>query len=865
VFDWLRSRFGWGRGTETARPTPLRARYENAQTTPENQRSWWAVDYLSAKAANSFQVRRILRTRSRHEVANNPILFGVVHSNADDLIDTGPTIQVYTDNAKYNRLVEGSWKEWCEEVGLTEKVRTTKLAKSVDGEGFLITKTVEDLEHPVKLYPCDVEADQITTPVPKNIGELWVDGLELHPVTGKPTHYTVLKTHPGDYFFPDLNPLATERIQARHVVHWFTQSRPGQVRGVPIFTPSLDLFSELRAYRKAVLGAAEIAADYAAVMEQDREAGAYPDDDEDNDAEYQAFSRVPLSRKMLTVLPPGGKMNQLDPKQPTTTYEMFQEKCLGEACRPLSYPLNLALGTSQKFNFSSAKLDHINYRNSLSIERDQCAKMVLERIFRAWFEEAVLCGAIPAFQGLTVPPHEWHWPGYEPLDPVTDAQADHERLSNGSDTWQRFWARRGLDYRDVFRQQAAEQEEIDTLGLQFGEPASKTISETQDLTDDGSGTPPNKATAHRQLWRNFVRARAALLRATKDDNGQEHDDKGRFGEGGGGGEKDGSDKGDKKPNPEHAEHHDRWRKEDDEVETKREKEDDEVETKREKEDAVIEKSRQKQEQQTEKELAKKHAAENRQVERERAAEDKKTERDRSQEDKKVERSREKEDDELEREEERERERVGYGDKEEEMYGRQETEEKSLKEKHEQAHESLKRDVLDRVEKGELTAPEAQESIDEQRRVQERERKELVQKHMQEEQDLYETLETPKKKTEIEDQRDEEDGDREERRSEEDSKREENREKEDEEREERQSNERSSLERKWEREDEDREQHRSEEDEDRASKRDQEDAERYQQRKNDQPGAHEAYYDADNHKRHGDTKADAARRGAVHAH
>jgi hypothetical protein len=48
------------------------------------------------------------------------------------------------------------------------------------------------------------------------------------------------------------------------------------------------------------------------------------------------------------------KLSQFTAAEPATTYEMFQEKCLGEACRPLSYPLNLALGTSQKFNFQLA-------------------------------------------------------------------------------------------------------------------------------------------------------------------------------------------------------------------------------------------------------------------------------------------------------------------------------------------------------------------------------------------------------------------------------------------------------------------------------------------------------------------------------
>lgn len=526
----------------------ISARYDNALTHDENRRNWWGADYLSAKSANSFQVRRQLRNRSRYELSNNPYLYGVCTNNADDLIDTGPTLQLKTPSAAYNRQVEEAWADWCACVGFVEKLRTQKLAKSVDGEGFLVLKTVSDLEHPVKLYPVDLEADQVTSPAPRNLIEFWVDGLTLHPVTGRPTAYHVLRHHPGDYFFPGLNPLEVDRISARYVLHWFVKFRPGQVRGVPVFTPSLDLFTELRAFRRAVLSGAELAADFAAVLEQDPVVGANPD--LDTDAELEAFKRVPIDRRMMTTLPPGAKMSQFRPEQPQTTYEMFQEKCLGEACRPLAYPLNLALGTSQKFNFSSAKLDHINYRSALRVERTDCERVVLGPLFRAWYAEAVLAGVVPVFDGADidrVPPCEWHWPGFEPLDPMIDAQADQLRIAGGQDTLAAFWARRGYDWRAVLGQLSDERKELERLGLQFGEPATKSITQNED--EDGNPKAPKKAEAGRRQ----------PVRAVKDANGAEHDDAdGRFTDGGGSGSGGGA-----------GEHRRRWEAEDRETDRRR--------------------------------------------------------------------------------------------------------------------------------------------------------------------------------------------------------------------------------------------------------------------------------------------------------
>lgn len=461
----------------------LQARYDNATTTPDNSRQWSAVDYLSAKAANSFSVRRQLRNRSRYEVANNPYLYGIVNGNADDLIGTGPTLQIQTGDAAYNRAVEASFAEWYAEVDATEKLRTCKLGRTVDGEGFLILKSAASLEHPVKLFPVDVEADQITNSAPTNLTDFWVDGVTLDPVTERPRTYHVLENHPGDYQFFGGDSTKSARVAAENVVHWYPKFRAGQVRGVPVFTPSLDLFIELRAFRRAVVRAAETAADFAAVLEQ--ELGAAYEGTETGDP-YQPFSTAPIKRGMFVTLPPRTKLHQMNAAQPATTYEGFQQNCLAEAVRPLAYPLNLALGTSQRFNFSSAQLDHINYRNVLDVERADCERVVLRKLFLAWWYEALLAGAVRPHDGMKPPPFAWHWPGYQPLNPLADAQTDAARIAGGTLTLQEFWAKRGRDYRDVLAQLAVEKNELAKLGLSFGDIVKRTVKRTETETKDGA-------------------------------------------------------------------------------------------------------------------------------------------------------------------------------------------------------------------------------------------------------------------------------------------------------------------------------------------------------------------------------------------
>lgn len=842
MFQWLRSLVGIKPGPSAAGRPAIRGRYDNATTTPENQRNWWSSDYLSAKASNTYAVRRVLRARSRYEVSNNPYLFGITNNNADDLIGTGPTLQIQTGDAAYNRAVERSWAAWCREVDWAEKIRTTKLAKSVDGEGFLVLKTVPDLEHPVKLYPCDLEADQVTTPAPANVGEFWVDGLTLHPVTGRPVSYHVLRNHPGDFFFPDLNPLAVDKISARFVIHWFHKFRPGQVRGVPVFTPSLDLFAELRSYRRAVLGAAELAADFAAVLEQDRGIGAFAE--EDTDEELEAFKRVPIDRRMMTTLPPGAKMSQFDARQPTTSYEMFQEKCLGEAVRPLAYPLNLALGTSQKFNFSSSKLDIINYRSSLSVEREECERVVLRRVFAEWFAEAVLSGAVPAYDGLNLPPHDWHWPGFESIDPAVDADSDHSRLSNGTDTWRDFWARRGKDWKDVLVQQQAEREQIEKAGVRFGQPATLTVTEDGDdpaAEGDDDAAPPPKAKARRR--RGFT--------ATKDDNGQEHDENGRFGEGGSGsGKKDDDKDADAKggDTSKHDATHEKWIDKDNEtydrrseqtekVDAKREKEDEKVEAKREKEDAAHEKKEEAHEAKRDKvDAAREKADEKRDAAREKedAAHEKKLEKLEAEREK-VEARREKEDDDLEAKREKEDAAV-----------------EKARDKEDGGREPDK-DTADKRFDEDFERAKARREEDEER---------AAAREKEDEEHAEQAEKLKAEREEVQAKREEEDAELKEERAAEDAEL---------------DREKAEIEREGkarqaarEHEDAERKAARGREDAEQQAKWDAEDAEEYHRRKKSDPAAHDAFYKPDEHAKHSPArrketeKAESRRGGLFHA-
>jgi len=438
----------------------IQARYDSAQNTQENSRRWVGVDLYSARAANSFNVRRQLRIRSRYCRDNNSFFRGIVRNKTNHLfMGTGPTPKVKGPDVTGNKRIEAGWKAWWKAVGGLKKLKVMAQAKLVDGEGFFVLQTNKRVNHSVQLYPHDIEADQVTTPQPLNLDESFTDGIILDEFSN-PLYYTILKSHPGDFLFPNLNPLDSRKVRADYVIQWFQKDRPGQVRGIPEMTAALELFEQMRTFRMATLTAAEAAALLSVVLES--VAPADP-------AAYtpSPMQAINFERGQMLETPGGYKASQLTAEHPNTTYEVFVYCLLAEACRCIGVPLNVALGTSQKFNFSSARLDHMDYRDGLVIDRQDCNEVVMDRLFRAYTEEAVMIpGLLPDGATPETIEVDWHWPGWAYLDPQKDALADTERLTkNRTMTYEQFFAEQGKDWEEQFEQFAAEREKLEELGL----------------------------------------------------------------------------------------------------------------------------------------------------------------------------------------------------------------------------------------------------------------------------------------------------------------------------------------------------------------------------------------------------------------
>lgn len=445
----------------TVPPRAILARYESAAA--EHHALWPLSDGYSADAAASPEVRKVLRERCRNQAEIDPVCEGLIDTVANDLIGAGPRLQVLLDDEPANDQIENAFNAWARAIHLPEKLRTMRRARATDGEAFGIFTSNPGNAHPVTLDIKIIEADQVTSPDLFQFESNAIDGIEFDQA-GNPSTYTILRDHPGDVHRTGVG-IEFDHVPAAAVLHYFKGKRPQQHRGIPDLAPALLHFAYLRRFVLATVVAAETAANNAMVIQTDAPA----------DGEAQSvdpLETIELDRGRATTLPQGWQLGQQKAEHPTTHYQMFRREMIGDIARCLQLPLNIALLNSSGFNFASGRLDYLVYHTSLRVDRGHLEARILDRIFRAFLQEAVLVSDLLPLQVRTLIAtggeiaHQWNWPGHEhAVDPAKEAAGATERLNNRTSTLAREYARQGLDWKEELHQIAAEKRLMDELEL----------------------------------------------------------------------------------------------------------------------------------------------------------------------------------------------------------------------------------------------------------------------------------------------------------------------------------------------------------------------------------------------------------------
>lgn len=429
------------------------ATYDAARTTRNNAGHWSYADYKSADLDANTEVRKVIRCRARYEAQNNSYAKGIIETLANDVIGTGARLQINDCAEKIATQIERDFQGWAKEINLVEKLRTAKVAKTIDGEAFLLLTTNPKIANKVKLDLQPIDADRVTSTTALILDNV-IDGVTLDKY-GNVVNYSVYDKHPSECLLKEI-----QTIPAKYILHLYNVNRPGQHRGVSEIAPALDLFGQLRDWTVACLTAAQTAACLTGFIRTDAPAGGEAE-------ELEPLETIPLEVGQMLTLPSGWDITFSKAEQPVSTYKDFKNEILAEIGRVLNIPYNIAKCDSQNASYASSRLDTQIYFKTVRLEQAYFIRNCLEPLFAAWLQEYTLDGKVklPKFSssfmfelGMT-----------EHSDPLKMANAQGAELRNLTTSLATIYAEKGKDYEKELKQIAYERELLKGLGLSLGE------------------------------------------------------------------------------------------------------------------------------------------------------------------------------------------------------------------------------------------------------------------------------------------------------------------------------------------------------------------------------------------------------------
>ncbi len=463
------------------KPKQIQAKFDLAQTTSENRKHWANADSLSARAAISPAVRRVVRIRSRYEAENNSWYAGILRTAVNHIVGNGPRLQMLTANIEANQRIEKAFRRWAMKIDLADMTRTMVEAYWRDGEVFVM-RSKRPQNFPLTLDLRTFEADQVATPwIGTAYNDAFIDdGIRFDRSTNELELY-VYDNHPGGNV-----PVSTMNGQwysSKEVLHLFRADRPGQTRGIPRATPALQTLPIMRRQELATLYSAETAANFAMYLKSNSpsiDPASSPAD----------FAEIEIARNMLTTLPAGWEIGQVEPKQPGPLYEMFQRQALQSFSRCTNMPYTLAAGTGKDANFSSFKGDMKNvWEPEVKCEQSRVEFSVIEPVFMWFLEEAIYVpGLLDGLPQISEIDHVWQWSPLPTLDEVDTATAVKLRLETLQSGPSEEYSKTGRDFNSECARIATDWG-VDVATLKaaaFSKTFDKTSSAVTVATGDGS-------------------------------------------------------------------------------------------------------------------------------------------------------------------------------------------------------------------------------------------------------------------------------------------------------------------------------------------------------------------------------------------
>lgn len=224
------------------------------------------------------------------------------------------------------------------------------------------------------------------------------------------------------------------RIPADEIIHGFLSEIVGQKRGLPWLSTGLFRLKQMGAFEDAAIVNARVGAAKLGVIEFSEGEGPECNDYSEED-ELPEINGEPGD---FLTLPNGAKLSKFDPTYPSGEFAAFMKQVLHSFSAGGGVSYHTLSGDLENVNFSSIRQGTLDEREHFKELQEWLVEELAEPVFEAWFDQAILRGAITTDNGTALPAskaaqfseHDFQGRRWDWIDPNADMKAAEGRKNN---------------------------------------------------------------------------------------------------------------------------------------------------------------------------------------------------------------------------------------------------------------------------------------------------------------------------------------------------------------------------------------------------------------------------------------------------
>lgn len=455
----------------------------SARSTLRAQRSYdgarntrFTRDWRATSGSADVEISRdlpTLRARSADLEINNPYVASAVRQLVGNLIGDGMEARAVHPDPRIQKIAQEAYLEWARSkvdgrhdfYGIQRLAVRTMIVRGDVCIAWSAVGNVPDARLTL------IEGDQLSSPQQFLTTQKprVQDGVE-YDGSGDRAAYHILDDHPGSILGGLIR--TTRRVEAQHVDHLFEPTRPGQTRGVPWLVPSITKLRELQELSDSIRTKKRMQACVGLIRTLSESEAEEPETGTDlaaaEGAETASYSGSPaldrLTPGMVAEGLPGEQFTAFQPSADGDSDVFFRQE-LRSVAASIGLPDHLMTGDVSQANYSSLRAAMVAFWTLLDDwQANIIQPFLLDPAFVRLMRRKALELREPKLAEVRA---EWTRPTRYWVDPIKDVAALIMEERAGYVNKSEALARRGINWRDHFKERAVIQAEGDQKGLVF--------------------------------------------------------------------------------------------------------------------------------------------------------------------------------------------------------------------------------------------------------------------------------------------------------------------------------------------------------------------------------------------------------------